>query len=83
MDPQASQYEVEVRVQDSGENEEVKQTVQARMTELHRITQDPGQPVQNFLSNLKSKARQCDMNLVYSKADCKTINFYNMTSQLR
>ena len=25
MDPQASQYEVEVRVQDSGENEEVIQ----------------------------------------------------------
>ena len=36
----------------------IKQTVQARMTELHRIKQDPGQPVQNFLANLKSKARQ-------------------------
>ena len=27
-----------------------KQTVQARMAELHRIKQDPGQPVQNFLA---------------------------------
>ena len=33
-----------------------KQTVQARRTELHRIKQEPGQPVQTFLSNLKSKA---------------------------
>ena len=41
-----------------------KQTVQARMAELHRNKQDPGQPVQNFLANLKSKARQCDMKMV-------------------
>ena len=34
-----------------------KQTVQARMAELHRIKQDPGQPVQSFLANLKSKSR--------------------------
>ena len=40
-----------------------KQTVQARTTELHRIRQEPGQPVQSFLANLKSKARQCDMRL--------------------
>jgi hypothetical protein len=40
-----------------------KQTVQARTTELHRIRQEPGQPVQSFLANLKSKARQCEMKL--------------------
>jgi hypothetical protein len=44
---------------------------------LHRITQEPGQPVHNFLYNLKSKARQCDMNLVCSKTGCGTINNYS------
>jgi hypothetical protein len=37
-----------------------KQTMQARTTALHRIRQEPGQPVQSFLPNLKSKARQCN-----------------------
>ena len=54
-----------------------KQTVQARMTELHRIKQDPGQPVQNFLAKLKSKARQCEMKLVCTNVTCQTINFYS------
>jgi uncharacterized membrane-anchored protein YhcB (DUF1043 family) len=46
-----------------------KQTTQARTTELHRIRQELGQPVQSFLANLKSKARQCNMKLV-----CSNIN---------
>ena len=54
-----------------------KQTVQARMTELHRIKKEPGQPVQNFLANLKSKARQCEMKLVYTYAACQTVNSYS------
>ena len=49
-----------------------KQTVQARTTELHRIKQKPGQLVQCFLANLKSKARQCDMKLTCSNVTCKT-----------
>ena len=51
--------------------------MQARRTELHRIKQEPGQPVQTFLSNLKSKARQYEMTLVCSKAGCGTINNYS------
>ena len=31
------------------------------------IEQKPGQPVQNFLAKLKSKARQCDMKLICSE----------------
>ena len=54
-----------------------KQTVQARMTELYRIKQDPGQPVQNFLANLKSKARQCEMKLVCTNVTCQTVNSYS------
>ena len=54
-----------------------KQTVQARVTELHRIKQEPGQPVQNFLANLKSKARQCDMKLTCSNVACQTENSYS------
>jgi hypothetical protein len=47
-----------------------KQTgVQARTTELHRIRKEPGQPVQSFLANLKSKARQCDMRLTNLQVD--------------
>ena len=38
------------------------------MTELHRIRQERGQPVQSFLTNLKSKVRQCDMKLTCSNA---------------
>ena len=53
-----------------------KQTVQAS-TELHRIKQDPSQSVQNFLANLKSKARQCEMKLVCTNMTCQTINFYS------
>ena len=53
-----------------------KQTVQARTTELHRIRQEPGQPVQSFLAKLKSKARQCDMKLTCSNLSCKTVNSY-------
>ena len=49
-----------------------KQTVQARTTELHRIRQELGQPVQSFLAKLKSKARQCDMKLTCSNLSCKT-----------
>jgi hypothetical protein len=49
-----------------------KQTVQARTTELHRIRQKPGQPVQSFLANLKSKARQCDMRLSCTNLTCQT-----------
>ena len=41
-----------------------KQTDQARTTELHRIKQDPGQPVQSFLATLKSKSRQCNMRML-------------------
>ena len=55
----------------------MNQTVQARMTELHRIRQDPGQPVQSFLANLKSKARQCDMKLTCSNLTCQTVNSYS------
>ena len=54
-----------------------KQTVQARMTELHRIKQDPGQQVQKFLANLKSKARQCEMKLVCTNVACQTVNSYS------
>jgi hypothetical protein len=49
-----------------------KQTVQARTTELHRIRQEPGQPVQSFLANLKSKARQCERKLTFSNLTCQT-----------
>jgi hypothetical protein len=49
-----------------------KQTVQARTTELHRIRQDPGQPVQSFLANLKSKAKQCKMRLTCTNPTCLT-----------
>ena len=52
-------------------------TVQARMTELHRIKQEPGQPIQTFLSHLKSKASQCEMTLVCSKEGCNTTNSYS------
>ena len=48
-----------------------KQTVQAR------IRQKPGQLVQSFLANLKSKARQCDMKLTCSNVTCKTLNSYS------
>jgi hypothetical protein len=48
------------------------QTVQARTTELHRIRQEPGQPVQSFVANLKSKARQCEMKLTYTNLTCQT-----------
>ena len=49
-----------------------KQTVQARTTELHRIRQESGQPVQSILANLKSKARQCNMKLTCSNQTCLT-----------
>jgi hypothetical protein len=53
-----------------------KQTVQARTIELHRISQEPGQPVQSFLANLKSKARQCNMRLICNNLTCQTyLNF--------
>jgi hypothetical protein len=53
-----------------------KQTVQARTTELHRIRQEPGQPVQSFLATLKSKARQCEMKLTCANQTCRTeINY--------
>ena len=54
-----------------------KQTVQARTTELHRIRQEPGQPVQSFLANLKSKARQCDMRLACTNITCQTVLNYS------
>ena len=47
------------------------------MTELHRIKQDPGQQVQKFLANLKSKARQCEMRLVCTNVACQTVNSYS------
>jgi hypothetical protein len=47
-------------------------SVQARTTKLHRIRQEPGQPVQSFLANLKSKARQCKMKLTCSNLTCQT-----------
>jgi hypothetical protein len=54
-----------------------QQTDQARTTELHRIIQEPGQPVQGFLANPKSKGRQCNMKLVYSSSTCEQANdFY-------
>ena len=46
--------------------------LEARTTKLHRIRQEPGQPVQSFLANLKSKARQCDMKLTCSNPTCLT-----------
>ena len=49
-----------------------KQTVQARTTELHRIRQEPGQPVKSFIANLKSKARQCEMKLTCTNITCQT-----------
>jgi hypothetical protein len=49
-----------------------KQTVQAMTTELHRIRQEPGQPVQSFLANLQSKARQCNMRLTCTNPTCQT-----------
>ena len=49
-----------------------KQTVQARTTELHRIRQEPGQPVQSFLAALKSKARQCEMKMICTNQTCRT-----------
>ena len=53
-----------------------KQTVQARITELHRIRQESGQPVQSFLAALKSKARQCEMKMICSNQTCRTeINY--------
>ena len=53
-----------------------KQTVQARTTELHRIRQEPGQQVQSFLANLKSKARQCNMKLICGNVTWQTeINY--------
>jgi hypothetical protein len=54
-----------------------KQTVQTRTTELHRIRQEPGQPVQSFLTNLKSKARQCDMRLTCSNVACQAELIYS------
>jgi hypothetical protein len=51
---------------------ETKQTLQARTTELHRIRQEPGQLVQSFLANLKSKARQCHMRLTCTNLTCQT-----------
>ena len=54
-----------------------KQTDQARTTELHRIIQDPGQPVQGFLANLKSKGRQCNMKLVCSSQTCQQVNDFS------
>ena len=54
-----------------------QQTDQARTTELHRIIQEPGQPVQGFLANPKSKGRQCNMTLVCSSSTCEQVNdFY-------
>ena len=54
-----------------------KQTDQARTTELQRIKQEPGQPVQGFLASLKSKARQCNMKLVCSAINCQQVNDFS------
>jgi hypothetical protein len=54
-----------------------QQTDQARTTELHRIIQEPGQPVQGFLANLKSKGRQCNMKLVCSSSNCEQVNDFS------
>ena len=54
-----------------------KQTDQARTTELHRIKQDPGQPVQSFLATLKSKSRQCNMRMLCSRPTCEQVNDYS------
>ena len=42
------------------------QTHQDRTAELHRIKQEPGQLEQSFLAYLKSRARQCNVRMVYS-----------------
>ena len=54
-----------------------QQTDQARTTKLHRIIQEPGQPVQGFLANLKSKGRQCNMKLVCSSNTCEQVNYFS------
>ena len=41
------------------------------------IDQEPGQPVQSFLTKLKSKARQCDMKLTCGNLTCKAVNTYS------
>ena len=45
--------------------------MQGRTTELHRIRQEPVQPVQSFLAYLKSKARQCIMRLTCTNQTCQ------------
>ena len=40
------------------------------------MRQEPGQPVQSFLANLRSKARQFDMKLTCSKTGCGQENNY-------
>ena len=54
-----------------------KQTVQARTTELHRIRQEPGQPIQSFLASLKSMARQCELRLTCTNLNCQTVLNYS------
>ena len=47
-----------------------KQTIQARINELHKVKQDSGQSVQSFLAALKMKGRQCDLKIKCSKSGC-------------
>jgi hypothetical protein len=54
-----------------------QQIDQARTTELHRIIQEPGQPVQGLLASLKSKGRQCNMKLVCSSSTCELVNEFS------
>ena len=57
-----------------------KQTLQARMSDLLRIKQDPGQTVQAFLANLKLKARQCEMK-IKQKVQCSKTGCDQETEQ--
>ena len=46
----------------------------APVREPHRLTQAPGQSVQGFMANLKSKSSQCNTRLVCSSPTCQQSN---------